>query len=142
MMREPSQLRRCSSLLRINQGIMLSLFTLTHCIIKMFAQIRSSFVAKQRRNLLAAACFKDQDIKGRVATACEDKEVILLQSMSLDEILPPRREEQLIGMLLYACVPCFAARCFQVNTSGPIEILGKLIWYALTGENIKSLLQN
>ena len=123
---------------------MLSLFTwftpICH-IIKMFAHIRTSTVTKQRRNLLVAACFKDQDIKGRVATACEDKEVILPESMSLDEILPSRHEAQLIDMLVHADVPCFTAGRFQVNTSGPIEILCKLFWYALTGKN-KSLMYN
>jgi hypothetical protein len=61
---------------------------LTRDIIDMFAHIRTNSVAKNRRHSLTATCFEDLDLKGRVTTACEEKEIILLQFMSLNKILP------------------------------------------------------
>jgi hypothetical protein len=41
-------------------------------------QIRTNSVGEEGRQFLAATRFEDRDLKGRVASACEDKEVILL----------------------------------------------------------------
>jgi hypothetical protein len=53
--------------------------------------------------------------------------------MSLNKILPSWHEEQFISTLIYTDVPCFATGRFQLKPSSdlPLEILCKLLWYAL-----------